>query len=89
MLASEQALDLVLHGIWVDMLGFAGVEMHRRILGLAHNADFETIEDADLRARCETKALKLGRHLAVNRSHIHSIVEVNKLAERLEKEIVT
>ncbi len=46
MLASEQALDLVLHGIWVDMLGFAGVEMHRRILGLAHNADFETIEDA-------------------------------------------
>ena len=68
MLASEQALDLVLHGIWVDMLGFAGVEMHRRILGLAHNADFETIEDADLRARCERQALNLGRHLAVNRA---------------------
>ena len=89
MLASEQALDLVLQGIWVDMLGFAGVEMHRRILGLAHNADFETIENPDLRARCETKALKLGRHLAVNRSHIHSIMEVNKLATRLEEEIVT
>ena len=25
-LASEQALDQVLHQIWVDMLGFAGVE---------------------------------------------------------------
>lgn len=89
MLASEQALDLVLQGIWVDMLGFAGVEMHRRILGLAHNADFETIEDPDRRARCEAKALKLGRHLAVNRQHIHSLTEINSLAERLEKEIVT
>ncbi len=89
MLASEQALDLVLQGIWIDMLGFAGVEMHRRILGLAHNADFETIENTDVRARCETKALKLGRHLAVNRHRIHSVVEVNRLAERLEKEIVT
>jgi 5-methylthioribose kinase len=88
-LGSEQALDHVLHQIWVDMLGFAGVEMHRRILGLAHNADFETIADPDLRARCETKALKLGRHLVVNRRQIYSIAEVNSLAARIEKEIVS
>ncbi len=88
-LGAEQALDSVLQGIWVDMLGFAGVEMHRRILGLAHNADFEMIEDADLRASCEAKALKLGRHLAVNRQHIHSLHEINKLAVRLEMEIVS
>lgn len=87
-LGAEQALDEVLQSIWVDMLGFAGVEMHRRILGLAHNADFETIADADQRARCETKALKLGRHLAVNRRKIHSVAEINALAERLEQEIV-
>ena len=87
-LGAEQALDMVLHDIFVDALGFAGVEMHRRILGLAHNADFETIADPDLRARCETKALKLGRHIAVNRHAIHSIAEVNKLAVRLEKEFV-
>ena len=49
-------------------MGFAGIEIHRRILGLAHNADFETIEDTALRAACEAKALKFGRHLAVNRS---------------------
>lgn len=83
-LGAEQALDCVLHEIWTDMLGFAGIEIHRRILGLAHNADFETIEDVDLRARCEAKALKLGRHLAVNRRRIHSIAEINALAERLE-----
>jgi 5-methylthioribose kinase len=85
-LGAEQALDHMLHSIWTDMLGFAGVEVHRRILGLAHNADFETIADADLRATCETKALKFGRHLAVNRRQIHSIDEVNQLAILIERE---
>lgn len=88
-LGAEQALDHTLHGIWVDMLGFAGVEMHRRILGLAHNAEFETIEDPDLRARCEAKALKLGRHLAVNRTRLHSLSDIHAVAARLEKEIVS
>ncbi len=88
-LGAEQALDRVLHDIWVDMLGFAGVEVHRRILGLAHNADFETIEDADMRARCEAKALKFGRHICVNRERIHGLDEVNALAARIEKETVS
>lgn len=88
-LGAEQALDRVLHYIWVDMLGFAGVEIHRRILGLAHNADFETIEDADARARCEAKALKFGRHICVNRERIHGLDEINALAIRFEKGIVS
>jgi 5-methylthioribose kinase len=87
-LGTEQALDHFLADLWADTLGFAGVEMHRRILGLAHNADFETIEDAGLRARCETGALELGRHLAVNRRHIHSIEEVNALAARIYSSVV-
>ncbi|GGB07054.1 methylthioribose kinase [Brucella endophytica] len=85
-LGAEQALDEMIHTIWTDALGFAGIETHRRILGLAHNADFETIEDERLRAACEAKALKFGRHLAVNRRRIHSIAEVNALARRLERE---
>ncbi|CCV08916.1 Methylthioribose kinase [Mesorhizobium metallidurans STM 2683] len=85
-LGAEQALDHVLHQIWDDLLGFAGIEIHRRILGLAHNADFETIADEDLRAACEAKALKFGRHLAVNRRQIHSIDEVNNLAALIEQE---
>lgn len=84
-LGAEQALDRFLKDVWVDMLGFAGVEMHRRILGLAHNADFETIADEDLRAACETRALKFGRHICVNRERIHSFEEIHALAERLEK----
>ncbi|BCH28268.1 methylthioribose kinase [Mesorhizobium sp. L-8-10] len=85
-LGAEQALDQLLHDIWRDLLGFAGVEVHRRILGLAHNADFETIEDVDLRASCEAAALKFGRHLVVNSRRIHSIDEVNALAALIEKE---
>ncbi|MBX9457913.1 MAG: S-methyl-5-thioribose kinase [Rhizobium sp.] len=87
-LGSEQALQGMIADIWTDMLGFAGIETHRRILGLAHNADFETIADEALRAACETKALKFGRHIAVNRSRIHSMADIMDLAERMEKEIV-
>ncbi len=86
MLGAEQALNIVLDEIYREMLGFAGIEMHRRILGLAHNADFETIADPNHRAACEKKALKLGRHLAVNRHRIHSLKDVRATAERLQKE---
>ncbi len=85
-LAAEQALAALLGDIWVDTLGFAGVEMHRRILGLAHIAEFEHIENADVRAACEAKALRLGRHLAVNRARLLSFADVRAAAQRLERE---
>ena len=84
-LAAEQALSQVIHDIWTDMLGFAGIEIHRRILGLAHNADFETIDDEKLRASCEAAALKFGRHVAVNRGHIQSLAELDALAHALDR----
>jgi len=82
-LAAEQALGLILRDTWADALGFAGVEIHRRILGLAHNADFETINNQDLRADCEQQALEFGRHIVVNRCSIHCMSEVNGLAESI------
>ena len=88
-LGSEQALQNVLHGIWLDMLGFAGIEIHRRILGLAHNADFEKIENVAMRASCEARALKFGRHLAVNRSSAISLHDLNALAIKLDLDVVT
>ncbi|WP_048645983.1 S-methyl-5-thioribose kinase [Nitratireductor soli] len=84
-LAAEQALNHVIHDLWTDMLGFAGIEMHRRILGLAHNADFEEIEDEALRASCEAAALKFGRHVTVNRNTIQSLAELDALAEALDQ----
>ncbi len=85
-LGAEQALNAVISGIWTDLLGFAGVECHRRILGLAHNADFESIADPDRRAACERPALRFGRQLAVARGSLHSIDEVNELARIIARE---
>ncbi|MFG1229421.1 S-methyl-5-thioribose kinase [Xanthobacter wiegelii] len=75
------ALKTHLTGVWQDALGFAGMEIIRRILGLAHIAEFETIADVVLRARLERRALGFGRHLALNRWQIPSIEAANLLAE--------
>jgi 5-methylthioribose kinase len=85
-LASEQALTQMLSKIWQDLLGFCGVEMHRRILGLAHIAELDTIEDEALRAQCETKALLFGRHLIKNRHALGAPADLSRLALVMEKE---
>ena len=84
-LGAEQALGALLHRVWEDALGFAGVELHRRILGLAHIAEFETIADPARRAPCEAKALKLGRMLAVARNSLSDLAEIHAIARRLER----
>jgi 5-methylthioribose kinase len=60
--------------IWEDALGFCGIEMHRRTLTLAHNADFESIEDASFRGKLEAQNLKAGARLIMER---HSIADVD------------
>ena len=49
-----------------DTLGFAGTEIIRRIVGFAHNRDFESIENPVVRAELEHQALKLARTLIVD-----------------------
>ena len=78
---AQVALAAQLTSVWQDALGFASMEIIRRILGLAHIAEFETIADVVLRARLERRALAFGRHLALNRRQIPSIETANLLAE--------
>ena len=85
-LASEQALSHRLNAIWEDTLGFAGVEIIRRTLSLAHIAENATIKDEELRADCEARGLDLGRQLVVNRSRINSMASVRDLVEIIAKE---
>jgi len=85
-LAAEQALSDVLGQVWRDTLGFCGVEMHRRILGLAHNADFERIADERRRAACEARALAMGRQLMLGADAISGIGAVSAMARRMDKE---
>jgi len=84
LLGSNIALQQQLKEIWLDSLGFAGIEMHRRILGLAHAAELETIADEGQRAACERRALIMGRALAVNRASLPDIGSVNSLAADID-----
>ena len=65
--SSESALGAVLHAIREDALGFCGIEMHRRILSLAHNADFEQIPGTGMRASLEARSLMMGTDLILRR----------------------
>ena len=85
-MGAEQALAGVLDGVWREALGFCGVEMHRRILGLAHVEDLEAIGDPARRIVAERRALALGRHLAVNRDAIRHWDAVAETAERIERD---
>ncbi len=84
-LAAEQALTHKLAMIREDTLGFAGVEMIRRTLSLAHIAENDSIADETLRAACETKGLEMGRQLVVNRALMGGISQVNDLAKQINK----
>ncbi|CAN5128906.1 S-methyl-5-thioribose kinase [soil metagenome] len=78
----EAAIAERLAAIWHDALGFAGCEIIRRILGLAHVADFESIADEGARADCERRALLLGRSLLVDR---HAYSDITAVSMRLER----
>ena len=82
--AADAALEQLLAEILEDLIGFAGVEMHRRILGLAHVAELDTIEDADLRAGHEERCLRLGRALVLNRKSLGGMDRVIAMAKRAE-----
>ncbi len=44
-------------------MGFAGMKMIRRVVGIAHVEDLDGIKDRPTRARCESHALALGKSL--------------------------
>jgi len=71
--------------LFQDTLGFAAAKMIRRILGLAHVIDLEHIKDPDLRARCESRALRLARELMVNTARYQKIGDVSAAARATRK----
>lgn len=74
-----------MRAIFEDSLGFAGAKMIRRILGLAHVEDLESIADAERRAACESKALDLGRDLALHARAFSDIADVVEAAKAVAR----
>ncbi|KAF9621977.1 hypothetical protein IFM89_029197 [Coptis chinensis] len=59
-----------------DSLGFGAAKMIRRIVGVAHVEDFESIHDDSKRAYCEHRALEFARLLLKERRGFQSINQV-------------
>jgi len=80
---SNAALDEYMDRLFRDTVGFAGVKMIRRILGLAHNIDFEQIPVKAKRAACERRALFLGRLLVLGARQFTDITAVTEAARAM------
>ena len=59
-----------------DTLGFGAAKMIRRIVGVAHVEDFESITDAGYRADCERRALDFAKMLLKERRKFQGIADV-------------
>jgi 5-methylthioribose kinase len=70
-------------GLFEDTLAYAGAKMIRRILGLAHVEDLESIADKERRARCEAKALTLARELLVRTKGFSGVADVASAARAI------
>ncbi|MFC3677157.1 S-methyl-5-thioribose kinase [Ferrovibrio xuzhouensis] len=66
-----------LRAILSDTIGFAGAKMIRRIIGISHVEDMETIRDPSVRAQCEAKALAVARSMMIQR---HAYRDIHALA---------
>ena len=62
-------------------VGFSAAKIIRRILGLAHNIDFEWIEDPKRRAISEARSLRLARAMMVDAASFRTIGAVTKAAQ--------
>lgn len=68
-----------LQNILVDAIGYAGAVMIRRMHGLAHNADVDTIENLEKRKHVQIAVLELGEILIMKREELQSIEDVTNL----------
>lgn len=83
--SSLSACNDLLADIWADAVAICGIEMHRRILSLAHNADFEDIEDTAIRAPLEARNLMLGAELILKSDTIVDAKTLTALAREFNK----
>ena len=79
----EAERDAYMARLFEDTVGFAAAKIIRRILGLAHNIDFELIEDPKRRAISEARSLRLARAMMVDTRSFPTIGSVTNEAREL------
>lgn len=73
--------DLYIDQIRKDAIGFAGCKVIRRIVGLSHVADIDTIDDELSRRQAKVTALEIGKRLIKGSRSAASIAEVIEWAK--------
>lgn len=77
--------ELYIAKLLQDSAGFAGSKIIRRIVGLAHVADIDTISDNTMKEQAERKALSIGKNLVKNHRRITSITDFMNLVTDTSK----
>ncbi|MBV7503953.1 S-methyl-5-thioribose kinase [Bacillus sp. sid0103] len=77
-------LNYHLRKIFEDSLGFAGCELIRRTIGLAHVTDLDGIEDEKSRIAAKQKTIELGKILIKQRKEINNLTAFIKTIKELD-----
>lgn len=73
--------DVYVTRVFQDTVGFAGCKMIRRIVGLAHVADIDTIVNDELKEASQRKALAIGKQLILNHRQLSSVEELLRIIQ--------
>jgi 5-methylthioribose kinase len=73
------AIDAYIDDVLQDSVGYAGVEMIRRTIGVAHTLDYDEIVDARQREICERAVLDHAVSLLTRRDRIRSIQDMTRI----------
>jgi len=79
-------VDVFLKKVLKDTFGFAGTELIRRTIGLAHVADLDSIQDDAVRLETKKKVLQVGEQFILNRANWTSIEEAVAVVEKVVNE---
>lgn len=79
--AIEAAQKDFMAEVFSDTMGFAGMKMLRRVVGIAHVEDLESITDPDVRAGCERRALQTAKAFIKGASDLKGIDDAIKIAK--------
>ena len=77
----EEYINNLIH----ETIGFCCCEVMRRIIGMAHVPDLDSIEDLQDRSKAQILGLKIAKRLIINRNNINSFEEVVEIVKEETK----
>lgn len=77
--------DSYIKNLLHETVGFCTCEVMRRIIGMAHVPDLDSIEDLENRAKAQILGLKISKELILNRNIVDTIGEMTDLIEKVTK----